>query len=291
MVSGLFINNTIKLSDKYNLDKYTLDVTPADWTFLISVFIYFYQAIWLGYGASLICRRTQDGPIYILFPIMPPILYVVFAFSLACNVAWLLIWDKQYMEVALIFINLMTCTLYICLMVSIRRLNEFGHMMVRQKLNRDIWYVRIFVHNGLALFATWGTVASVFNFAIVLTYRTGLSGSRQEVGSTVSLIIFTLEIFSWFILDNFVAEKSVRYLYSPYLTVLFSLTGILNKNWDPTKRNSIYTAILFGATIVMTIVKFVLSGYRHFKRPIFSNRSQKYRRPVVSFEARNLLDQ
>jgi hypothetical protein len=195
------------------------------------------------------------------------------------------------MEVALIFINLKTCTLYICLMVSIRRLNEYGHLMARAKLQRDIWLVRIMVQNGLGIFASWGTVASVFNFAIVLTYRTGLSGERQEVGSTVSLIIFTLEVISWFILDNFVLEKSVRYLFTPYATVLISLIGILHKNWDPSKRNSIYTAALFLTVVIMSVIKVVLSTWRHYKRPIFSCNSQRYRRPVVSFEVRNLLDQ
>ncbi len=63
------------------------------------LFLHVLQAAWLSYGVSLICRRTPDGPIYVLFPILPPILYVVYSFALACNVAWLLIWDKQYMEV------------------------------------------------------------------------------------------------------------------------------------------------------------------------------------------------
>ena len=66
--------------------------------------------------------------------------------------------------------------------------------------SRDIWLVRVLVQNGLAMFATWGTVASMFNFAVVLTYR---SGARQDVSSTVSLSIFTAEIVLWWIVDNF----------------------------------------------------------------------------------------
>ena len=285
------MNNTLKLSEKYNLEKYYLDVTPADWTFLMTAPIYLWQGIWLFYGVSLICRRTEEGPLYVMYPVLPPILYIVFSFALACNVAWLLIWDKQYMEVALVFINLMACTLYICLVVSMRRLSEWGHLMMRSKLGRDIWIIRILVQNGLGMYATWGTVAAVFNFAIVLTYRTGLSGDRQEVGSTVSLIVFTLEIIAWFTLDIFVFEKLLRYLITPYIVILVSLVGILNKNWDPTKRNSIYTATLLGAAFFLTLVKVVLIFWRHYKRPIFSNNQQKYRRPVVSFEVRNLLDQ
>ena len=287
----MFVNNTIKLSDKYNLETYKLDVTPADWTFLLSALIYLWQGVWLAYGLAMFCRRTAEGPMYLVFPVFPPILYIVYSFSLACNVAWLLIWDKEYMEVALVFINLMTCTLYICLVVSIRRLNEYGHLMIRHKLQKDIWMIRLVVQNGLGLFAAWGTVAAVFNFAIVLSYRTGLKQSRQDVGSTVSLIIFTLEIFAWFIFDNFVFEKLLRYLFTPYGVIVVSLIGIMTKNWNPTSRNAIYTATLLGTAILMSLLKLVLTTWRHYKKPVFSNKPQNYRRPVVSFEVRNLLEQ
>ena len=242
----------------------------------------------------MFCRRTAEGPMYLVFPVFPPILYIVYSFSLACNVAWLLIWDKEYMEVALVFINLMTCTLYICLVVSIRRLNEYGHLMIRHKLQKDIWMIRLVVQNGLGLFAAWGTVAAVFNFAIVLSYRTGLKQSRQsgqDVGSTVSLIIFTLEIFAWFIFDNFVFEKLLRYLFTPYGVIVVSLIGIMTKNWNPSSRNAIYTATLLGTAILMALLKLVLTTWRHYKKPVFSNKPQNYRRPVVSFEVRNLLEQ
>lgn len=287
----MFVNNSIKLSDKFNLATYSLDVTPADWTFLLAPFIYLWQGAWLTYGISMVCRRTQDGYMYVVFPVLPPILFIVFAFGLACNVAWLLIWDKQYMEVALIFICLMGCTLYICLVVSLRRLGDFGPYMAREKLTRDIWTLRLLVQNGLSFYAAWGSVASFFNFAIVLTYRTGLTADRQEVGSTVSLIIFSIAIFSWFLLDLFMFENALRYIFMPYITVIVSIIGILTKNWDPNKRNAIYTAALLGAAILLATIKFGMSMYRHYKEPIYGKRSQKYRRPMVSFEVRNLLEQ
>ena len=59
---GCFVNNTIKLSDKYNLETYKLDVTPADWTFLLSALIYLWQGLWLAYGLAMFCRRTAEGP-------------------------------------------------------------------------------------------------------------------------------------------------------------------------------------------------------------------------------------
>ena len=265
-----------------------MDVTPAGWTFYITPLIYGWQALWLGYGLTTICRRVEGGAFYTSLPTQPPILYVVFSFSMACNVSWLLIWDRKYMEVALVFVNLMTCTLYICLVVSVRRLNEFGEVMCRLKLQKEIWVIRLLVQNGLATFATWGSVAAIYNFAVVLISNTGVNVDAG-VGSTVSLTVFTLEIGAWWIMDNFVLEKYLRYLITPYLIILFSLVGIIEKNWDPSATNCIYTVTLALLVAVLFIIKVIMSFYRHRKRPLFSP-EQKYRRPVVAFEVRNLLE-
>ena len=265
-----------------------MEVTPADWTILMISFIYLWQGIWLFYSIVLICRKVGDGHHYCVFPVLPPILYVVFSFSLACNVAWLLIWDKKYMEVALIFINLTTVTLYICLMVSMRRLGDHDSAMCRHNLIQDIWVIRILVQNGIGFYAAWATIAAIFNFAVVLTYRTDLMGKAvgKEIGSTVSLIVFTMEILAWFILDNFVFERAMRYLFTPYIATLISLSGIMSKNWEITSRNSIYTLTLTTATFILTVVKIVLASWRHYHRPIYTTNMQKYRQPVVSFEVR-----
>lgn len=270
-----------------------LDVTPDDWTFVLTAFIYLWQAAWIVYGFSLLFRKNEDGPFHLVFPVLPPIFYIVFAFALACNVAWLLIWDKQYIEVALVFINLMCCTLYVCLGICIRRTYENGAYLARCNLNKDIWVLRLLVQNGLGVYATWASVAAIFNFAVVITYGTSGISAKQDVGSTVSLIVFTLEILGWWVFDCFVFEKYLRYLFTPYSVVWTSLLGIITKTWDPTNRNSIYTATLLCLVTVLGLVKTILAGYRHYKQPLFTvPKAARSRRQMqdVSFEVRNLLE-
>lgn len=97
---GLFVSTPGGFAEKFYLEKYKLEVTPADWVFYMSAVIYIWQALWLTYGVANVFRRTTEhGYVYLAFPVLPPILYVVFAFSLACNINWLLIWERQYMEV------------------------------------------------------------------------------------------------------------------------------------------------------------------------------------------------
>ena len=188
--------------------------------------IYVWQAVWLIYGLTTYCRRVEGCYYYQVYPVLPPIVYIVFSFSLACNISWLLIWDREYMEVALVCINLIACNLFICLVVTLRRLHEFGHRMLRSRMENDIWFIRIVLNNGLAMFLSWATVASIFNFAVVLIHRTG---ANQSVGSIVSLAFFTLEIVAWWICDNFVYDKLLRYFITPYIVSLVSLTGLIQK--------------------------------------------------------------
>lgn len=209
-------------------------------------------------------------------------------------------------QVALLFVNLMSCTLYVCLVVCLRRLDQFcrqfanssssffsssavtGSISVVPTLasgsstvppvatmttpavdpdfRRDIWMVRLVVQNGLAMFAMWGTVASMFNFAVVLTYRTG---ARQSVSSSVALSIFTLEIIIWWIFDNFVFEKYFRFLLTPYVVLILSIAGITSKNWDPANGNAVYTLVLFCLVVLLTGAKVALLVWRQKNRPLY----------------------
>ena len=101
---------------------------PVEWTFYVASVIYIWQAVWLMYGLTIFFRRADGDYYYQVFPVLPPILYIVI--SLACNISWLLIWDQKYMEVALVVINLMACTLFICLIITLKRLDKFGNKFV-----------------------------------------------------------------------------------------------------------------------------------------------------------------
>ena len=282
-VTGIISNSSNSFAETFYLDKYELEVTPADWTFYLSALSYLWQLAWICYGIYTVCKTVDDGYMYRVFPVLPPILHVVFSFALACNISWLLIWDREYMEVALVFINLMTCNLYICLVVSLRRLNEVGTAMAKENLHAHIWLVRILVHNGLAMFATWGTVATMFNFAVVLTHRTG---AELDVGGAVSFAIFTLEILVWWIFEHCVFEKALRYLFTPYIVVLVSIAGIISKNYNFDSPFSIFTLVLFGLVALFGVIKLILSAYRHYKYPMFDCRA-RYRVPDVFVESRN----
>jgi len=85
----------------------------------------------------------------------------------------------------------------------------------------------------------------------------------------VSLAIFTMEIVAWWVFDNFVFERLLRYMFTPYAVVLFSLAGIVGGTDDLYRPNSIYVMFLLALTAVLTVVKLVFVVYRHHKYPMF----------------------
>ena len=71
----------------------------------------------------------------------------------------------------------------------------------------DLTVLRRFVLNGVAIYTTWTTIASLINLATALTYSGGVD-QRQACLASLSLLVIIH--CTWFILENFVFDKYVR---------------------------------------------------------------------------------
>jgi len=261
--TGLFENQTGDVSDAF-----FLMITPAGWTFgAIWGTIYMWQFIWMIYALTTVCRKDDDGRYIYRLGILPPAFYVMFMVNNIVVVTWLFVWDRQWLNWACLVIVFAPITLYICLIISFKRLYDNLASLRRNGQRKDIWLTRILVQNGLAFFATWVSIATLLNFAIVLTYYWSVD---VFVSSTIALGVLSLDIIVWFTLDTFFLDKYVRYTISPYIVLVVALTGSFTKNFDldTNRRNSIYIAGLLGVAGVLLLVKLVLVAYRHRKYPI-----------------------
>lgn len=263
---GIFLNETGTISDHFYLS-----ITPAGWTFgVIWAIIYVYQAVWYLYALTTICRRDKHGQYLYTLSYMPPALYIVFIINNIVIVAWLVLWDRQWIEWALLDIIFTPLTLYICLFLSFKYLYDNIMSLKRGEAGKEIWFVRILVQNGLAFFATWVSIATLLNFAMVLTYTWSV---EMQIASSVALGILTLDIVVWFTLDNFFVDKFVRYTITPYIVLVIALVGSILKNFDldTNYRNSVFTAVLLGVAGLLLIVKLTIVVVRHRKYPIKGN--------------------
>ncbi|XP_008112923.1 uncharacterized protein LOC103279469 [Anolis carolinensis] len=239
------------------------DFTPASWAFFIWNLIFLWQYAWLVYALSGLCRRNELGWVYMLPDVLPLPFYWIWMLNNALNIGWLFLWDSLLFSPALLVLGLLTLTNYAALFISHRAL--FPHTAWFQKHSKaDLWLIRILVQNGIALYATWTTIATLLNFTVVLIYNGHVS---NETATIVSLCILLCEVAVWFYLENFLFDKYVRYNLIVYPVVVLALCATLQKNsidFSP-KASNIITVVLLVVTCVIFSIRVGLVTWRHRK--------------------------
>ncbi|XP_009910590.2 uncharacterized protein [Haliaeetus albicilla] len=261
ILKGLFRTTPGNISEKYNTD-----FTPAGWTFLIWNVIYAWQLAWLLYALSGICRRNELGCVYIKPDLLPIPFYVAWILNNGLNVGWLFLWDREYLLPALVFLAALNFTTCASLFISHQALSIHSSWLVKGH-KAELWLTRILVQNGLALYATWTTIAALLNFAIVLIYKWNVS---NETATTASLSILALDLVIWFYLENFILDKYVRYNLTVYPVLIIALTGSACKNFSFSSlmTNSIFIVVLLAVTCLIFAVRLGLVTWRLCKRPL-----------------------
>ncbi|XP_064642304.1 uncharacterized protein LOC135496750 [Lineus longissimus] len=270
---GLFLNSTADISDIYSLD-----ITPAGWVFSIWGLIYLWQAIFLVYGIASIFRKGEDGYLYRTPAVVPIQVYLLYIINMILNLTWIFFWDREMMITGLVVISMMVFTVHLMLFCSYRDFNAVALELKQWGWDREIWLVRILVHNAWAFYCGWISVATLLNFSIVLAYRGPVS---VEDACTASLGVLTVELVLYFCIETFVYDRYLRYQFSQYIPVLLALIGGLTKNWDSTSRNSLFTAALLGIAGVLSIAKVVIMVVRHRRSPLPEQRESQTEQPAA----------
>ena len=118
------------------------------------------------------------------------------------------------------------------------------------------------LQNGIGFFLTWLSLASNLNLAIFLTYEAGVA---VDISSTIALIVILAAVVVYFILENFIWQRFLLYLFTPWIVLILALSGSLNKNWVNTSptRNNIITLIILIIVAIMSITKIVMCVLYH----------------------------
>ncbi|XP_002737958.1 uncharacterized protein LOC100367931 [Saccoglossus kowalevskii] len=253
---GLFLHSVSNLSDKY----YT-EITPAGWTFSIWGVIYTWNILWLIYALTTIFRKNGTDYVYVRPRVLTPLFYATFSLNLGLNIGWLILFDREYLLVSLFCLALIAFTLYVCIFISHFNLYRNLHELS----NIDVWAIRVLVHNGLAMYAAWSSLATILNLSIVLRY---VADVDQSTVTIVALTIVSIEVTAWFVIEQYtVLEKYLRYTITPYFVVIVFLIGSISKNWHVTNVTTALASTL-GVAIVLLIARVVLLMWRHFTQPI-----------------------
>ncbi|XP_061094971.1 uncharacterized protein LOC133126646 [Conger conger] len=265
---GPFIQTTKNVSDLYDTE-----ITPSGWTFSIWGIIYAFLTAMLIYIFTALCRRNAYGWMYCSPAVLPYGFFVSWIVNMSLNIIWLILWDRELMIPGLIVLALVAFTNYLMVFFSCHGLHAYGAWL--NKYHRaDLWCLRVLVQNGICVYTTWTTIATLINFNIVLTYEAGVSKSD---GGTVCLAILLTEVITWFVLENFVLEKHVRYILTIYPVVIMALAGNMTKNFDSAapSRNGILIALLLAVACTLFLVRVALVTWRHVKQPLYQGKDWK----------------
>lgn len=251
-----FKNTTSNVSDLF----YT-QVTPAGWTFAIWGIIYTFQVIWIIYGWSFVFRPSSPSAI-------SASTYIFYSCANICNIIWIYLWGNEYPQAAFPVIVILGIFLYIAIGVEAKYLFDMIPSLENaSKYKIDIYIARYLVLNSIAIYATWVTVATLINFAIVLQYYADLSAANA---GTVALSILTVELLVYFILEITILDAFARFVVIVYPVLIWANSGIISAHWgtEDNSRNSIFTLVLLIASVIIFITKIVLIIVFSFVRPL-----------------------
>ncbi|XP_048357410.1 uncharacterized protein LOC125435258 isoform X2 [Sphaerodactylus townsendi] len=235
------------------------DFTPAPWTFQIWNVIYLWQYMWLGFVLSRLFRRNELGWVYMKPDILPNSFYFLWMLNNILSIEWLFLWDRMHLIPSLLMMVLRMVTCYIALIISHRALHPHTVWLKKHSYG-DLLLVRILVQNGITLYATWTTIATLLNFTVVLVY---LGDVCNTTATITSLCILFFGLMGWFYLETVVFDKYVRYNLTVYPGVLLALAGVLKKkpiSYSPNSTSVLVVLLLVVTGGLGTIRLIVLAG-------------------------------
>ncbi|XP_061151670.1 uncharacterized protein LOC133165796 [Syngnathus typhle] len=253
---GAFFSSTGNVSARYETN-----ITPAGWTFSIWGVIYTWLSLMVIYITLFVFRGSWAQCL------LPYAFYFFWLFNIVLNMIWLLLWDRELMLSALVVLILVVLTNHSALGICCYVTDYYG-LWLKTYYPKDLTCVRILVQNGLALYTTWTSIASLINFTLVLQ----LWGVAKSTAATVSLCLLFAEVVGWFILENWVLDRWVRYILTVYPVVIVALLGNVFKHFDPAdpSPNGIFMVTLLVLACILLVFRVCNVIWRNKRRPLFS---------------------
>ncbi|KAK5859416.1 hypothetical protein PBY51_020971 [Eleginops maclovinus] len=240
---------------------YETEITPAGWTFSIWGVIYTWLALLVIYTTSYVFRGSWAQSL------LPYTFYFCWMANLMLNMIWLLLWDRELMLVALVVLILMVITSYTALFCCCFATDYYG-LWLQTYHRKDLFCLRALVQNGLALYTTWTSIASLINFSLVLH----LWGVAKSTAATASLCILFAEVVAWFLMENWLLDRWVRNILTVYPVVIVALLGNVFKHFNPDDPtpNSVFMVVLLVLACVLLISRLITVIWRNMWLPLHS---------------------
>uniref|UniRef100_UPI0037E8C035 uncharacterized protein n=1 Tax=Semicossyphus pulcher TaxID=241346 RepID=UPI0037E8C035 len=241
--------------------RHETNITPAGWTFSIWGVIYTWLTLMVIYLTSYAFRGSWAQSL------LPYAFYFCWLSNMLMNMTWLVLWDREAMLAALVVLIMIAISNYSALFFCCYATDYYG-LWLQTYHRKDLFCLRVLVQNGLALYTTWTSIASLINFSLVLH----LWGVDKSTAATASLCILFGEVVGWFILENWVLDRWVRNILTVYPVVIVALVGNVLKHFNPADPtpNSVFTVVLLVLACVLLLFRVCTVTWRNYWRPLHS---------------------
>ena len=222
--------------------------SPAPWTFAAWIVVFAIQFTWLTHACTYACRQKVERAI-------SPLVYPAFWIVCSLNIGYVYSVGHLANELSLALIAAEALTLCFSVGAAAVHLRSFVTGL-KEITTSDKWLTHLLTINGLALYATWAVISTLFHIASVLKENSDLHGDTITTCLLSLLGAFTV---SYFLLEATILDRYLRYVFTVYPAVMWWLGGLLDdEDYSDISRNTLFALVLLVVVGGLLLVHLVL---------------------------------
>jgi len=266
---------------------YETYITPAGWAFMIWTLIF----KWLEHAQVIFIISffiKNDGK-RIIHESASTTFLIVVSINFLLNTSWIFITDRACDKVLLlgvgfgVLIAIVVTNIIACLILA-ENIKRSKSSMVYKIINRIIL-------NGYCLYTTWTVIASLINQLQAVIYISMKAFAEidepwdkeqyidwMNYGAYTALTLLVAAHVTYFIFENFVFEKSLRWVLTPYLVVIWASSAVYDKRHEDIEIDDTvivsklpkgivdFTLAIIIIACITFVVRIALVAYRSLKK-------------------------
>lgn len=228
-----------------------LPISPVLWTSSLWLVQFVCELLGLLFAWRFIINWNVPRTIFLGF-------YPTYALASLLHIGWLFCWCRQLQEAALAIMAMQTLILVACVgQVSTYLYVIRGDLRFFYVCNFKL--TRVLILNSSVVYATLSSLLALFNIGAVLTKKVGLDGGTV---STVILSLLSSLLVTYFMLENTILDRFLRYVYAVYPVVIWTLAGVLAQTGvgrdSLQDRNVVFVLVLTCMVGMLAVLRVIL---------------------------------
>ena len=201
---------------------------------------------------------------------------ILFNANYVANIIWVIVTNSEVVWLMSVFAVFMTYSLYAALAFAYKDL--WDDIETLEKSNKIIlWGTRVFVHNLIAVYATWLSIIWPLNLSLSLSYVSSFDyptpiltrGLTVSEASTLGLVIILMQLLIWFTFENLLIERYCRYTLTVYPVVIFAMCSIITNLSSIGGINLVLSSLLLVVSAILFCIRIslvVLVSWKSYRR-------------------------